>query len=80
MATTQTISSVALVVGVTGMAGLNIAQTLKNHQTQGGPWIVYGAARRSKPLGFPPLPLITTPTSMLPITTIQMPLSLLLPQ
>ncbi|MED6206092.1 hypothetical protein PIB30_023787 [Stylosanthes scabra] len=46
---------VALIVGVTGMAGLNIAQVLKKPDCMGGPWKVYGAARRPPPHSwFPP--------------------------
>ncbi|KAK7264687.1 hypothetical protein RJT34_32297 [Clitoria ternatea] len=45
---------VALVVGVTGMAGLSIAQALKQPNCLGGPWKVYGAARRTPPTWFPP--------------------------
>ncbi|KNA02805.1 hypothetical protein SOVF_215200 [Spinacia oleracea] len=52
MATMQH-ASVALVVGVTGMAGLSIAQALKSPTAEGGPWLVYGAARRPKPTWFP---------------------------
>jgi nucleoside-diphosphate-sugar epimerase len=44
---------VALVVGVTGMAGLSLAETLKNPTALGGPWKVYGGARRPKPTWFP---------------------------
>ncbi|XP_010671934.1 3-oxo-Delta(4,5)-steroid 5-beta-reductase [Beta vulgaris subsp. vulgaris] len=50
MSTTQ---NCALVVGVTGMAGLSIAQALRNPTAQGGPWLIYGAARRPKPTWFP---------------------------
>ncbi|KAL1372422.1 hypothetical protein HN51_002579 [Arachis hypogaea] len=46
-------SVVALVVGVTGMAGLSLAQALKHPDCLGGPWKVYGAAR-SQPNWFPP--------------------------
>uniref|UniRef100_A0A7C8Z697 PRISE-like Rossmann-fold domain-containing protein n=1 Tax=Opuntia streptacantha TaxID=393608 RepID=A0A7C8Z697_OPUST len=45
--------SVALVVGVTGMAGLAIAEALKSPSAMGGPWKVYGSARRPKPDWFP---------------------------
>ncbi|KAK7264688.1 hypothetical protein RJT34_32298 [Clitoria ternatea] len=45
---------VALVVGVTGMAGLSIAEALKKPNCPGGPWKVYGAARRAQPSWFPP--------------------------
>ncbi|KAK7363512.1 hypothetical protein VNO77_05656 [Canavalia gladiata] len=44
---------VALVVGVTGMAGLSIAQALKQPNSLGGPWKVYGMARRAPPSWFP---------------------------
>ncbi|XP_021837225.2 (S)-8-oxocitronellyl enol synthase CYC2-like [Spinacia oleracea] len=53
MATIQNNASVALIIGVTGMAGLSIAQALKSPTAQGGPWLVYGAARRPKPTWFP---------------------------
>ncbi|KAI4303154.1 hypothetical protein MLD38_038818 [Melastoma candidum] len=45
--------SVALVSGVTGMAGLAIAEALKKPGALGGPWTVYGTARRPKPSWFP---------------------------
>ncbi|XP_058080565.1 3-oxo-Delta(4,5)-steroid 5-beta-reductase-like [Magnolia sinica] len=45
---------VALVVGVTGMAGLSLAEALKKPTALGGPWKVYGAARRPKPTWFSP--------------------------
>ncbi|XVE65545.1 hypothetical protein DITRI_Ditri08aG0008200 [Diplodiscus trichospermus] len=44
---------VALIVGVTGMAGLSLAEALKSPEALGGPWKVYGSARRSKPTWFP---------------------------
>ena len=44
---------VALVVGVTGMAGLSLAEALASPTALGGPWKVYGAARRPKPTWFP---------------------------
>ncbi|AES89376.1 putative oxidoreductase [Medicago truncatula] len=46
-------NSVALVVGVTGMAGLSLAKALKQPDCLGGPWKVYGAARRSADGWFP---------------------------
>ncbi|XP_027331787.1 iridoid synthase CYC2-like [Abrus precatorius] len=46
--------SVALVVGVTGMAGLSLAQALKEPNCLGGPWKVYGVARRPPSSWFPP--------------------------
>ncbi|KAF9607256.1 hypothetical protein IFM89_033463 [Coptis chinensis] len=45
--------SVALIVGVTGMVGLSLAEALKKPTALGGPWKVYGAARRPKPSWFP---------------------------
>ncbi|KAL2338970.1 hypothetical protein Fmac_013416 [Flemingia macrophylla] len=45
---------VALVVGVTGVTGLSLAQALKQPNSLGGPWRVYGAARRPRPSWFPP--------------------------
>ena len=45
---------VALIVGVTGMAGLAIAEALKSSSTLGGQWKIYGAARRSKPAWLSP--------------------------
>ncbi|KAK4857388.1 hypothetical protein QYF36_027449 [Acer negundo] len=44
---------VALIVGVTGMAGLSLAEALKSPTALNGPWKVYGSARRSKPTWFP---------------------------
>ncbi|XVF28237.1 hypothetical protein REPUB_Repub15cG0012200 [Reevesia pubescens] len=44
---------VALIVGVTGMAGLSLAEALKSPQALGGPWKVYGSALRPKPSWFP---------------------------
>lgn len=44
--------SVALVIGVTGMVGLSLAESLKNPNAVGGPWKVYGTAR-SQPSWFP---------------------------
>ncbi|XP_051139051.1 (S)-8-oxocitronellyl enol synthase-like [Andrographis paniculata] len=41
--------SVALIVGVTGIAGSGLAETLSNPATSGGPWKVYGVARRPFP-------------------------------
>ncbi|KAL5851192.1 hypothetical protein ACOSQ3_006310 [Xanthoceras sorbifolium] len=42
-------SSVALIVGVTGMAGLSLAEALKKPRPPNSPWKVYGAARRPMP-------------------------------
>ncbi|CAH0772139.1 unnamed protein product [Bemisia tabaci] len=43
---------VALIVGVTGMTGVSLAETLKSPQAPGGPWKVYGSALRPKPTWF----------------------------
>ncbi|KAK4265858.1 hypothetical protein QN277_026853 [Acacia crassicarpa] len=45
---------VALIVGVTGLTGVSLAETLICPQCLGGPWKVYGAARRPLPPWFPP--------------------------
>nr|WLD25708.1 citral reductase 1a [Pelargonium hybrid cultivar] len=44
---------VALIVGVTGMTGLSLAEALKSPTALGGPWKVFGAARRPMPTWFP---------------------------
>lgn len=41
--------SVALIVGVTGIVGSSLAEILPLHNTPGGPWKVYGVARRPRP-------------------------------
>ncbi|KAL5561342.1 hypothetical protein UlMin_031089 [Ulmus minor] len=41
--------SVALIVGVTGIVGNSLAEILPLSDTPGGPWKVYGVARRSRP-------------------------------
>ncbi|KAL9450257.1 hypothetical protein AB3S75_012067 [Citrus x aurantiifolia] len=41
--------SVALIVGVTGIVGNSLAEILPLPDTPGGPWKVYGVARRPKP-------------------------------
>lgn len=46
-------SSVALIIGVTGISGFSLAEALKNPTTPGSPWKVYGAARRLSPSWFP---------------------------
>ncbi|KAL8490117.1 hypothetical protein ACS0TY_025861 [Phlomoides rotata] len=46
---TPTHQSVALIVGVTGIAGSGLAETLSLSDTPGGPWKVYGVARRPCP-------------------------------
>ncbi|KAK9061673.1 hypothetical protein SSX86_018856 [Deinandra increscens subsp. villosa] len=44
---------VALIMGVTGMAGVALTEALKNPTVLGGPWTVYGVSRRSLPAWFP---------------------------
>ncbi|KAB2065118.1 hypothetical protein ES319_A09G068600v1 [Gossypium barbadense] len=44
---------VALIVGVSGMAGLCLAEALKSPNALGGPWNVYGSALRPMPTWFP---------------------------
>ncbi|KAL3843871.1 hypothetical protein ACJIZ3_001274 [Penstemon smallii] len=41
--------SVALIVGVTGISGNSLAEILPLSDTPGGPWKVYGVARRPRP-------------------------------
>ncbi|KAK4481542.1 hypothetical protein RD792_012443 [Penstemon davidsonii] len=41
--------NVALIVGVTGISGSGLAETLSFSDTPGGPWKVYGVARRPCP-------------------------------
>ncbi|KAG5230824.1 hypothetical protein OIU76_006324 [Salix suchowensis] len=41
--------SVALILGVTGIVGNSLAEILPLSDTPGGPWKVYGVARRSRP-------------------------------
>ena len=41
--------SVGLVIGVTGIVGNSLAETLPLPDTPGGPWKVYGVARRPRP-------------------------------
>ncbi|KAL8193571.1 hypothetical protein R6Q57_026706 [Mikania cordata] len=45
--------SVALIIGVTGMAGVALTEALKKPAALGGPWVVYGVSRRSLPSWFP---------------------------
>ncbi|KAD7479644.1 hypothetical protein R6Q59_008390 [Mikania micrantha] len=45
--------SVALIVGVTGMAGVALTEALKKPTALGGPWVVYGVSRGSLPSWFP---------------------------
>ncbi|CAJ2675369.1 unnamed protein product [Trifolium pratense] len=42
-------SFVALIIGVTGIVGNGLAETLSLRDTPGGPWKVYGVARRPQP-------------------------------
>uniref|UniRef100_A0A1D1YKE0 Uncharacterized protein C757.02c n=1 Tax=Anthurium amnicola TaxID=1678845 RepID=A0A1D1YKE0_9ARAE len=46
-------TSVALIVGATGMAGVSLAEALKLPTAPGAPWVVYGAASRPPPSWFP---------------------------
>ncbi|GJZ52087.1 3-oxo-delta(4,5)-steroid 5-beta-reductase-like protein [Tanacetum coccineum] len=41
--------SVALIIGVTGIVGNSLAEILPLSDTPGGPWKVYGVARRPRP-------------------------------
>ncbi|KAF7837751.1 3-oxo-Delta(4,5)-steroid 5-beta-reductase-like [Senna tora] len=45
---------VALIIGVTGMTGFSLADALSRPGCLGGPWKVYGSARRPLPSWFPP--------------------------
>ncbi|XP_021728979.1 3-oxo-Delta(4,5)-steroid 5-beta-reductase-like [Chenopodium quinoa] len=47
--TSRNYQSVALVVGVTGIVGNSLAEILPLSDTPGGPWKVYGVARRPRP-------------------------------
>lgn len=47
--TPQSYQSVALVLGVTGIVGNSLAEILPLSDTPGGPWKVYGVARRPRP-------------------------------
>lgn len=42
--------SVALVIGITGIVGNSLAEILPLSDTPGGPWKVYGVARRPRPV------------------------------
>ncbi|PWA73093.1 NAD(P)-binding domain-containing protein [Artemisia annua] len=44
---------IALIVGVTGMVGVALAEALKNPTVLGGPWQVYGVSRHPLPSWFP---------------------------
>ncbi|XP_071701844.1 3-oxo-Delta(4,5)-steroid 5-beta-reductase-like [Rutidosis leptorrhynchoides] len=46
-------SSVALIVGVTGMVGVALTEALANPTALGGPWTIYGVSRHSLPSWFP---------------------------
>ncbi|KAF5205978.1 Delta-4,5-steroid 5-beta-reductase [Thalictrum thalictroides] len=50
----ETHTSAALIIGVTGMVGLSLAEALKKPTALGGPWTVYGVARRKMPPWFNP--------------------------
>ncbi|CAM6015774.1 unnamed protein product [Sphagnum balticum] len=45
----ETVPKVALIVGVTGIVGNTLADQLAEDNAPGGPWKVYGLARRPKP-------------------------------
>ncbi|CAA2998868.1 mutant iridoid synthase [Olea europaea subsp. europaea] len=45
----QSFKSVALIVGVTGIVGSSLSEILQYTDTPGGPWKVYGVARRPRP-------------------------------
>nr|AJE29749.1 putative progesterone 5-beta-reductase [Cucurbita pepo] len=45
----RSFESVALVIGVTGIVGNSLAEILPLSDTPGGPWKVYGVARRPRP-------------------------------
>jgi nucleoside-diphosphate-sugar epimerase len=45
----ETVPKVALIVGVTGIVGNTLADQLAAGDAPGGPWKVYGLARRPKP-------------------------------
>ncbi|KAL9254903.1 (S)-8-oxocitronellyl enol synthase CYC2-like protein [Drosera capensis] len=47
--TPNTYNSVALIIGVTGIVGNSLAEILPLSDTPGGPWKVYGVARRPRP-------------------------------
>lgn len=41
--------NVGLILGVTGIVGNSLAEILPRSDTPGGPWKVYGVARRPRP-------------------------------
>ncbi|KAK9735979.1 hypothetical protein RND81_04G242700 [Saponaria officinalis] len=47
--TTKSYPCVALIIGVTGIVGNSLAEILPLADTPGGPWKVYGVARRQRP-------------------------------
>ncbi|KAJ8565424.1 hypothetical protein K7X08_008000 [Anisodus acutangulus] len=48
--THQSYQNVGLVIGVTGVVGNSLAETLSSTDTPGGPWKVYGVSRRGTPV------------------------------
>lgn len=48
---------VALVIGVTGIVGNSLVEILPLADTPGGPWKIYGVARRPKPDWSPDTPV-----------------------
>ncbi|CAK9182856.1 unnamed protein product [Ilex paraguariensis] len=46
----STFQSVGLIIGVTGIVGNSLAEILPLSDTPGGPWKVYGVARRPRPV------------------------------
>ncbi|GAU27318.1 hypothetical protein TSUD_05440 [Trifolium subterraneum] len=42
--------NIALIIGVTGIVGNSLAEILPLKDTPGGPWKVYGVARRPRPM------------------------------
>ncbi|MBA0659227.1 hypothetical protein Goklo_011379, partial [Gossypium klotzschianum] len=45
----KSLKSVGLIIGVTGIVGNSLAEILPLSDTPGGPWKVYGVARRPRP-------------------------------
>lgn len=48
---------VALVIGITGIVGTSLAKILPRSDAPGGPWKVYGVARRKQPRWFADAPI-----------------------
>ncbi|KAK7321653.1 hypothetical protein VNO77_32502 [Canavalia gladiata] len=48
-ASSRSFENVALIIGVTGIVGNSLAEILPQEDTPGGPWKVYGVARRTRP-------------------------------